>query len=138
MVSLRSSCRALVVQDFDIGQTGRVIDGDMHEIPACPPVARPARACGAVSRSIKVAQLLDIKVDQRAWTLALIAAHGQGRVDLRQQPQPFTTQPFTTQPFTAQPARHSGARQPKLGGNRRACQSQTAAQMHNLGNRFGG
>ena len=111
---------AFVLEHLDIGQPGRVIDGDMDEVPACAPVAAgPPCAGDAMARPVKTTQLLDIQVDQLARTVALIAAHGLWRIEMCKPPKPLPPEP----------ARHGGPGQTELRCNRGPGQPQAAAKM---------
>ena len=65
-----------------------VVDSDMDELPAgrsavSALVALPAPVTGdAVTAPIEFAQLLDVYMDHLAGTLAFIATHRLGRVDI--------------------------------------------------------
>lgn len=74
---------------------------------------------------VEAAQLLDIKMDQLARSLALVAAHGFGRVDPGQLPQPLAPEP----------AGDGRSRQPEPGGNRGPGHPQAPAQMQDLRHR---
>src|SRR5215207_8870255 len=71
----------LVAEDFGVGQPGRVIDRDVHELPA-KAVARAViallgaslRAKDAVPGTGDPAELLDVNVDQLAWAGTLVAS----------------------------------------------------------------
>src|SRR5213080_4004472 len=79
--------RLLVVEDFDVGQAGGVVDRDVDELPADRPAAA-ALGVGAVGRVAALArravpgpaadapELLDVDVDQLARALALVADRG--------------------------------------------------------------
>ncbi len=80
---------ARIFGHLDMGQPGGIIDSDMDEVPARPPVAVPdARAGDPVAGLVKPAQPLEVKVEQLARPLALIAAHRLGRVSPRKRPSP--------------------------------------------------
>lgn len=93
----------------------------MNKVPARAPVAAANPCAGdVVAGLVEPAQFLDVKVDQLPRPLALVAAHGFGRVDLRKVPQPFALEP----------TRHGGPRQLELGVNRCPGHPQGPAQMH--------
>src|SRR6266536_2845174 len=68
----RSSC-LLVAEHLDIGEPGRVVDGDVHELPADPAAPGRAVAVDAVAGPADLSQLLDIDVDELAWPRPLVA-----------------------------------------------------------------
>src|SRR4051794_8165520 len=68
----------LVVENFDIGQAGAVVDRDMHELPAeivaLGVVALRGAAAGhLVAGAADLAELLDVDVDELAGPGALVA-----------------------------------------------------------------
>src|SRR5438094_155605 len=81
---------ALVGQDLGVGEPGRVVDGDVHELPAgdatllaidgrlmaAPPVADDAMTC---AERADPPELLDVEVDELTRALALVAIRRLGR-----------------------------------------------------------
>jgi hypothetical protein len=75
----------LVAEHFGVGQAGRVVDRDVHELPAGVADASPIRGIGRASRPLLAVagdamaghgdapKLLDVDMDQLARPLALIA-----------------------------------------------------------------
>lgn len=119
---------ARVAQHLDIGEPGRIIDGGMDEVLACAAVTAASVARRTVAGSVEPAQLLDIKVDQLARSLTLVAAHGLRRLGPGQQ----------TQTCAPKPARDGRTRQPQGRGDRRRRHPQGPAQMQDhLDRRFG-
>jgi hypothetical protein len=85
----------LVSEDFDVGEPGRVVDGDVDVLPADP--ARPGRpiVVDAVARPADPAQLLDVDVDELARPRPLIAVGRLLRLQPRQLPEPVSRQHST-------------------------------------------
>src|SRR5262245_14060872 len=75
---------ALVAEHLDVGQTGRVVDGDVHELPADAPDPSGAVAVDAVPRAANPPELLDVQVHQRARRAALVPALRRPRLERAQ------------------------------------------------------
>jgi len=87
----------LVAEDFDIDEAGRVVDCHVDVLPAelvDPAVVTAAgdAAGNAVAGTPDSAQLLDIDVDELAWTLLLVAVGRLERFVPRQLAEPDPSQ----------------------------------------------
>src|SRR5207249_2371645 len=91
---------ALVGEDFVVGEPGRVLDADVHELPA--ELARPAAAAAlvlalavadhAMTRAADPTELLDVEVQQLAGPLALVAVRRLELIELAELPEPGPAQ----------------------------------------------
>ncbi len=127
--------RFLVGENFDVGQAGGVVDGDVHVLPAAAAAADtfgvgaaargpalPGMAGEAVSGAVvDAAELLDVDVDQLPGSSSLVALGG-----LQAQP----TQP--TQPDPGQDPRHGRERHIEALGDLGAGQTQPAQRRDDL------
>lgn len=86
---------ALRWQDLGIGEPGRIIDGDVQEVPAMPSIGVHARTARreAMADAIDLAQLLDVEMDHLARPFPFVADHRR----LRFEP---------VQPVEAEPPQH--------------------------------
>ena len=81
---------ALIGQQFGVGQTRGIIDGDVQELPTQPPpdaapIALPGAIAGdAMADAVDAAELFDLDVDQLARLLTLVADDGRFGVERRQ------------------------------------------------------
>ena len=71
---------SFVSQNFGVGQTGGIVDGDVNELPAGASGALPAVASDAVADDLDAAQLLDVDMNELARMVSLVAADGFLRV----------------------------------------------------------
>ena len=72
---------ALVGEDFRVGQAGGIVDADVEEIPADAAAAAGSITGDAVSNAVDLAELLDVKVDQLAGAVALVADRLESEVE---------------------------------------------------------
>lgn len=70
-----SAFLSLVRQHFNVGETGRIIDRNMDEVPAATAVSGRSFAGDAVTDPIESAEFLDVEVDQFARAFAFFVAH---------------------------------------------------------------
>src|SRR5439155_21072356 len=77
----------LVAEHLDIGEPGRVVDGDVHVLPANPAATGAAVGVDAVARPADPAQFLDIDMDELSWPWTLVAVGRLVRLQPRQPPE---------------------------------------------------
>ena len=82
----------LVVEHLDVGEPGRVVDGDVHELPADPARLRAPVAVDAVAGPADPAELLDVDVDELAGPGPLVAVGRLVRLQPRQLSEPVPGQ----------------------------------------------
>src|SRR5262249_34689058 len=94
--ALEEGCGALfflVRQDLGISEPGRIIDGDVDEVPTAMLVSRPALASDAVADPVETAQFLDIEMDEFAGPFPLVTHHGGLLLQESKAPDPKPAQP---------------------------------------------
>jgi len=74
----------LIGQDLGEGETGVIVDSDMHIIPAQAAGATAEIAMNAGADLAESAQLLDVEVKQIAWGGVLITTNGRGGFEVAQ------------------------------------------------------
>jgi hypothetical protein len=65
----------LVGQDLDIGEPGRIVDGDVYELPADGAVLAAPIAGDAMADVAEAGELLDVEVDELAGACAIVPPH---------------------------------------------------------------
>ena len=70
---------SFISQDFQVGQTGSVIDADMDKLPARRPTVA-ADSGDAVADAVYSAQLFDVQVQKLPGMFFLVASRGRGRI----------------------------------------------------------
>jgi len=113
-------CGGLVGQDLDIGQAGRVVDGDVDGLPpGLVGVSSRALAQDSLPGPGEASEGLDVEVDQLAGVTAAVPVRGLGRLE-------------AGQPVEPDPGQHRADRrdrQAQLRGDHRAGPAQPA-QRH--------
>jgi hypothetical protein len=113
--------RSFVRQDFRVGQSGSVVDGDVDELPPYATDPGGAVAMDAMADATDAAQLLDVDVDQLARAISLISHDRFLRLEALE----------PRQPGAGQDACDGGRTQAHSGCDLRACLA-SAAQPQNL------
>src|SRR5439155_12049530 len=81
---------AFVGEDFDVGEPGAVVDGNVDELPSGTPVSLLTVSGDSVPWAIKTAEFLDVEMDQLSWVSTAIPVRRFGR---RQARQPVQSEP---------------------------------------------
>src|SRR5207248_3762133 len=87
-----SGWRSFVSQDFGIGQTGGIVDGNVDELPTDASSALPAVTGDAVTDDLDAAQLLDVNMDELSGVVSLVAANGFFGIEVAEPRQALTGQ----------------------------------------------
>ncbi len=102
-----AGCGLLVGEQLHVGEPGRVVDADVHELPAgaAGAPAWTALAGGAVARALAPdpPELLDVDVQELPGPLALVAIRRLGRLEARE----------LAEPDAGQDPLHRGERHPE-------------------------